>query len=114
MASSSAQSTPAHSHPLSQDEVPSRGRRSRGKQSEDSPRQTRPQTDYFTLKAQLDSAAEEHTKNFRSNWDGSVRGYGKGSRRSVQPLVVCHCQAWLLMADQSASSGRPSSLPSSL
>ena len=82
MASSSAQSTPAHSHPLSQEEVPSRGRRSRGKASEDSPRQTRPQTDYFALKAKLESS-EESPNSFKGNWDGSVRGYGKGNRRCV-------------------------------
>lgn len=71
-------STPTHSHPLSLDEGPSRGRRSRGKQiSEDA----RPATDYFSLKAQLESAAEEHTKHSRANWDGSVRGFGKGGKR---------------------------------
>ena len=87
MASPSTQSTPAHSHPLSQeDSLPSRGRRSRGKPSEDSPRQTRPQTDYFTLKAKLDSASEEHARNFRGNWDGSVRGFGKGNRRCAYTL----------------------------
>ncbi|KAH9918904.1 TBC-domain-containing protein [Epithele typhae] len=90
MASSSAQTTPAHSHPLSQDEVPSRGRRSRGKPSEESPQQTRPQTEYLTLKAKLDSAHEDQTRNSRGNWDGSVRGYGKSSRRSAKlpPLIV--------------------------
>lgn len=75
----STQTTPAHSHPLSQEDAPSRGRRSRGKTSEDSPR---PQTDYFTLKAKLDSASKEQTRYTNANWDGSVRGYGKkGNRR---------------------------------
>ncbi|PIL32385.1 hypothetical protein GSI_05631 [Ganoderma sinense ZZ0214-1] len=89
MASSSTQSTPAHHHPLAQDEVPSRGRRSRGKPSEDSPR---PQTDYFTLKAKLENASEEQLRFSNASWDGSVRGYGKGTgtRRSVKPppLIV--------------------------
>ncbi|KAI0656439.1 TBC-domain-containing protein [Cubamyces menziesii] len=90
MASSSAQTTPAHSHPLSQEEVPSRGRRSRGKPSEDSPR---PGVDYFTLKAKLDSTSEQQSRHSNANWDGSVRGYGKGSRRSGKPpplIVVEH------------------------
>ncbi|KAI0363868.1 TBC-domain-containing protein [Pilatotrama ljubarskyi] len=82
MASTSTQSTPAHSHPLSQEEVPSRGRRSRGKATEESPR---PSPDYFSLKAKLDSAAKEQTRHTSANWDGSVRGYGKSSRRSVKP-----------------------------
>ncbi|CCM04212.1 uncharacterized protein FIBRA_06379 [Fibroporia radiculosa] len=79
-------STPTHSHPLLSDEVSSRGRRSRGKQlSEDS----RPATDYFSLKAQLESSAEEHTKYSNASWDGSVRGYGKGGKRkSVKPTPV--------------------------
>ncbi|KAI0833838.1 TBC-domain-containing protein [Trametes gibbosa] len=88
MASSSAQTTPAHSHPLAQDlEVSSRGRPSRGKPSEDSPR---PSPDYFSLKAKLDGSAEEQTRHMNANWDGSVRGYGKGGRRSVKPppLIV--------------------------
>ncbi|EIW57961.1 TBC-domain-containing protein [Trametes versicolor FP-101664 SS1] len=81
----SASSTPAHSHPLSQEDVSSRGRRSRGKPSEDSPR---PSPDYFALKAKLDDSAEKQTKYTNANWDGSVRG--KGSRRSVKPppLIV--------------------------
>ncbi|KAI0353672.1 TBC-domain-containing protein [Trametes cingulata] len=87
MASTSSQSTPAHSHPLSQEELPSRGRRSRGKPNEESPR---PSPDYFSLKAKLDNAAQEHTRHTSANWDGSVRGYGKSSRRSVKPppLIV--------------------------
>ncbi|OSC96319.1 TBC-domain-containing protein [Trametes coccinea BRFM310] len=87
MASTSAQSTPAHSHPLSQEELPSRGRRSRGKPNEESPR---PSPDYFSLKAKLDGSAETQTRNSTANWDGSVRGYGKGNRRSVKPppLIV--------------------------
>ena len=90
MASSSTQSTPAHSHPLSQEEFPSRGRRSRGKASEDSPRHTRPQTDYFTLKAKLD-VSDDRATDFRGNWDGSVRGYGKGNRRYVTSMSRDGC-----------------------
>ncbi|RPD54813.1 TBC-domain-containing protein [Lentinus tigrinus ALCF2SS1-7] len=98
MASSSTQTTPAHSHPLSQDEGPSRGRRSRGKLNEDSPR---PQTDYFTLKAQLDDTSMEQTRYTNANWDGSVRGYGKGNRRSVKPppLIVVESSSEDVVAD---------------
>ncbi|RDX46273.1 TBC-domain-containing protein [Lentinus brumalis] len=98
MASSSTQTTPAHSHPLSQDEGPSRGRRSRGKGNEDSPR---PQTDYFTLKEKLDSTSKEHTRYTNGNWDGSVRGYGKGNRRSVKPppLIVVESSSEDVVAD---------------
>ncbi|CDO75118.1 hypothetical protein BN946_scf185010.g43 [Trametes cinnabarina] len=91
MASTSTHSTPAHAHPLSQEELPSRGRWSRGKTSEDSPR---PSPDYFTLKAKLDGSAEKETRHTTANWDGSVRGYGKGNRRSVKPpplIVVESC-----------------------
>lgn len=73
--------TPAHSHPLSPQEGPSsRGRRSRGKTEQpqhihDSP------SDYFTLKAQLETSAEEQTWSSPASWDGSVRGYGKGGKQ---------------------------------
>ncbi len=63
--------TPAHSHPLSPDEHPSRGRKSRESRSD-----SRPATSYFTLKAQL----EQDTPD-RPNWDGSVRGYHKPNKR---------------------------------
>ena len=73
--------TPVHQHPLSVDEG-SRSRRGRGTQPTDS--HVRSPTNYFTLKARLDSSAEEQTKDTRANWDGSVRGYGKeGKRRFV-------------------------------
>ncbi|KAI1792153.1 TBC-domain-containing protein [Ganoderma leucocontextum] len=97
MASSSTQSTPAHHHPLSQDDVPSRGRRSRGKPSEDSPR---PQTDYFTLKAKLENASEEQLGYTNANWDGSVRGKGTGTRRSVKPTP-------LIVVESSSDDGAP-------
>ncbi|KAF9450458.1 TBC-domain-containing protein [Macrolepiota fuliginosa MF-IS2] len=64
--------TPAHSHPLSPDELPSRGRRSREPPRTDA----KPTTNYFTLKAQL----EQDTSD-TPNWDGSVRGYGKLNKR---------------------------------
>ncbi|KAI0636302.1 TBC-domain-containing protein [Trametes polyzona] len=98
MASSSTQTTPAHSHPLSQEEVPSRGRRSRGKASEDSPR---PSPDYFSLKAKLDGSSESQAKYTNANWDGSVRGYGKSSRRSIKPppLIVVESSSEDTVAD---------------
>ena len=70
--------TPTHSHPLLEEEAPSRGRRSRGKQDAEDTRQT---TNYFTLKAQLETTAEEQTKYSAASWDGSVRGYAKGGKR---------------------------------
>lgn len=82
-------STPTHLHPLLPEEGSSRGRRSRGKQTESG--DSKPATDYFTLKAQLESSAEEHTKHSHANWDGSVRGYGKGRKRKhvkPAPLIV--------------------------
>ncbi|KAI0763332.1 TBC-domain-containing protein [Trametes elegans] len=101
MASTSAQTTPAHSHPLLPEEgVSSRGRRSRGKPSEDS---SRPSPDYFSLKAKLDGSDKEHTSNTNANWDGSVRGYGKGSRRSVKPppLIVVESSSDGTVVDRS-------------
>jgi hypothetical protein len=55
--------TPAHSHPLSVDETPPRGRRARGNQDVDG---SRPPTNYFTLKAQLEQLEGEV-----ANWDAS-------------------------------------------
>ncbi|PCH42541.1 TBC-domain-containing protein [Wolfiporia cocos MD-104 SS10] len=87
--SSAPVSTPTHSHPLLSDEGPSRSRRSRGKHSADD---SRPAPDYFSLKAQLEHSAEEHTRHgSHANWDGSVRGYGKGGKRKAAkpaPLIV--------------------------
>ncbi|KAH9948602.1 TBC-domain-containing protein [Amylocystis lapponica] len=79
--------TPTHTHPLLQDEASSRGRRSRGKQNAED---ARPATNYFTLKAQLESAAEEQTRYSTASWDGSVRGYGKArsAMRRPAPLIV--------------------------
>lgn len=64
--------TPAHSHPLSPEEQPSRGRRSR----EPPKSESKATNNYFTLKAQL-----EHDTTDVPNWDGSVRGYGKLYKR---------------------------------
>ncbi|KAH9481920.1 TBC domain-containing protein C4G8.04 [Psilocybe cubensis] len=60
--------TPVHLHPLSPEEVPSKGRRIRGQQTE-----VRPGSTYHSLKAQLEQDQSESP-----NWDGSVRGYGQG------------------------------------
>ncbi|KAF5379653.1 hypothetical protein D9615_005777 [Tricholomella constricta] len=65
--------TPVHSHPLSPgDDTPSRSRRSRGNHDSDP---QRPTSNYFTLRAQLEAESSNG-----SNWDGSVRGYGKGDK----------------------------------
>ncbi|KAF8963126.1 rab-GTPase-TBC domain-containing protein [Flammula alnicola] len=69
--------TPVHSHPLSPEEVPSKGRRSRGQLGSDV-RPTSTAANYFTLKAQL-----EQDQSDSPNWDGSVRGYGKVEKRRV-------------------------------
>jgi len=63
--------TPVHSHPLSTDELPSRGRRSRGPQGNDS-RPSSTAKNYFTVKTRIESEGID-----APNWDGSVRGYGK-------------------------------------
>ncbi|KAG2107199.1 rab-GTPase-TBC domain-containing protein [Suillus discolor] len=69
-------STPVHLHPLSPNEISSRGRRTRGAQDVD---ETRSPNNYLTLKTQSETLAEPETKgaNIRTNWDGSVRGFGK-------------------------------------
>ena len=81
MASSSSSthlSTPAQSHPLSADEISSRGRRSRTKQ--DSESESKPSPAYFTLKAQSEAQNSHISVNGTGrggSWDGSVRGYVK-------------------------------------
>ncbi|EAU85238.2 small G protein signaling modulator 3 [Coprinopsis cinerea okayama7 len=72
--------TPVHSHPLSPDEAPpsTRGRRTRGSQGPGS--EPRPASNYFTLKAQLEQ--DSHSPR-QSNWDGSVRGYGKADKNKT-------------------------------
>ena len=77
---SSYNKTPVHSHPLSPEEIPSKGRRQRGAHTSD----TRPTTvagNYFTLKAQLEQDIQDSP-----NWDGSVRGYGKSEKRKSAEL----------------------------
>ncbi|KAG2145330.1 rab-GTPase-TBC domain-containing protein [Suillus bovinus] len=68
--------TPVHLHPLSPNEISSRGRRTRGAQDVD---ETRSPNNYFTLKTQSETLVEPEIKgaNIRANWDGSVRGFGK-------------------------------------
>ncbi|THH33474.1 hypothetical protein EUX98_g726 [Antrodiella citrinella] len=81
-------STPAHSHPLLAEEGSSRGRKSRIKQDAEP---SRPPTNYFTLKAQLETTAQDQTKHTRANWDGSVRGYGKHEKRKAHiptPVII--------------------------
>ncbi|OAX34124.1 TBC-domain-containing protein [Rhizopogon vinicolor AM-OR11-026] len=64
--------TPVHSHPLSPNEISSRGRRTRAQDVDD----TRSPGNYFTLKAQSEKLAESEKKTTK-NWDGSVRGLPK-------------------------------------
>ncbi|EGO24973.1 hypothetical protein SERLADRAFT_356366 [Serpula lacrymans var. lacrymans S7.9] len=71
--------TPVHSHPLSPEEFPSRGRKTRGNQDAED---ARPSANYFTLKAQLEKLSEPDSKESHANWDGSVRGYSKTNRKS--------------------------------
>ncbi|KAG1770928.1 rab-GTPase-TBC domain-containing protein [Suillus occidentalis] len=68
--------TPVHVHPLSPNEIPSRGRRTRGAQDVD---ETRYPNNYFILKSQSETQTEPENKgaNIQANWDGSVRGFGK-------------------------------------
>lgn len=98
MASSSSVhvKTPVHSHPLSAHEISSHGRRSRGRQDADaiSTSNTGPTTSYFTLKAQSEAQnRDSSSRNVNgtgaksgdvSNWDGSVRGYSKAEKRSIE------------------------------
>lgn len=82
--------TPVHSHPLSPNEISSRGRRTRGAQDVD---ETRSPNNYFTLKTQSEALAEPENKgaNIRANWDGSVRGFGKtDASGSSGELVTGH------------------------
>lgn len=69
--------TPVHSHPLSPDEVPSRGRRSRGTGNHDADSIRPVSNNYFALKAQLDAENAPGP----ANWDGSVRGYSRAEKR---------------------------------
>ncbi|KAF9230997.1 rab-GTPase-TBC domain-containing protein [Melanogaster broomeanus] len=107
MASPSSQaSTPVHLHPLSVDELPSsRTRRTRAiaQDSAEIP-SSKPQNNYFTLKAQFEKLGDAETDGTtttissnnstsqpRPNWDGSVRGYRPSDERgsfSEEPSVV--------------------------
>ncbi|KAH9981699.1 rab-GTPase-TBC domain-containing protein [Russula compacta] len=85
--SSTAQvATPVHSHPLLADDLPSRGRRTRpgsrlGQVDLPTVDSANTQTsNYFTLKERLDANAQTGSRHRRTNWDGSVRGYGKAER----------------------------------
>ncbi|KAF8813556.1 TBC-domain-containing protein [Phlegmacium glaucopus] len=71
---SSHNKTPVHSHPLSPEQIPSRGRRNRGTQPSDT-KSTAAAGNYFTLKAQLEQDLQD-----APNWDGSVRGYSKSEK----------------------------------
>lgn len=81
--------TPVHSHPLSpDDDPPSRGRRSRaqttGFPSPDSPRVAATGNNYFAMKAKLEQDNSTHS----ANWEGSVRGYGKGERQPLDGNIL--------------------------
>ncbi|TFK21482.1 TBC-domain-containing protein [Coprinopsis marcescibilis] len=82
--------TPVHSHPLSAEELPSRIRRSRGSQGP--PSDTRPTTNYFALKAQLEQ--DPGHNGSPSNWDGSVRGYGKTDKKVVGRELLASPSLW--------------------
>ncbi|KAG1738405.1 rab-GTPase-TBC domain-containing protein [Suillus paluster] len=90
--------TPVHLHPLSPNEISSRGRRTRGAQDVD---ETRSPSNYFTLKAQSEKLAEPESKsaNNKANWEGSVRGFGKPDATSAE-----------LVTDRGASSSSLSAL----
>ncbi|KAG1845291.1 rab-GTPase-TBC domain-containing protein [Suillus subalutaceus] len=82
--------TPVHLHPLSPNEISSRGRRTRGGQDVDD---TRSSNSYLTLKTQSETLVEPENKgaNIRANWDGSVRGFGKpDASGSSGELVTGH------------------------
>lgn len=77
--------TPAHSHPLSNDDLPSgsRTRRSRNGSSQrlDTLSPSTPRSpSYHTLRADLEERAERGTRHGRANWDGSVRGQGSNGK----------------------------------
>jgi small G protein signaling modulator 3 len=76
---SSHNKTPVHSHPLSPEEIPSKGRRNRATHTSDT-KQTPVAGNYFVLKAQHEQDLQD-----TPNWDGSVRGYSKSEKgKSVE------------------------------
>ena len=110
MASSHNSKTPVHSHPLSPEEIPSKGRRNRATHTSN----TKPTTvtgNYFTLKAQL-----EQDLQGTPNWDGSVRGYGKsekgksvveGSSTSLSAMWDRAAPLFVVGSPQDRSLGQP-------
>ena len=80
--------TPVHSHPLSVDEG---SRRTRGRGSQVPDNHMRSPTNYFTLKARLESSADADTDDSRATWDGSVRGYGKKDKRRSAATLPFTC-----------------------
>lgn len=81
--------TPVQSHPLSPNEIPSRGRRTRAQDIDE----TRSPGNYFTLKAQSEKIAESESKTpiNRANWEGGVRGLGEpDTSRSSGELATDH------------------------
>ncbi|KAI0064944.1 TBC-domain-containing protein [Artomyces pyxidatus] len=90
MASLAPASTPVHSHPLSADEAPSRGRRTRtaprhGEASAASKTSPAKGPNYFVAKAQLEAYADAGASSGGATWDGSVRGYAKVDRVRGDP-----------------------------
>ena len=77
---SSHNKTPVHSHPLSPEEIPSKGRRNRAAHSSDT-KPTLVARNYFALKAQHEQDLQD-----TPNWDGSVRGHGKSEKRKSLEL----------------------------
>lgn len=76
--------TPVHSHPLLPDELPSKGRRTRGSHDSDS---KRPAANYFMSKARLEVESSDVDG---PNWDGSVRGYSKSEKRRSMESKSAH------------------------
>lgn len=76
--------TLVHSHPLSAEELPSRGRRTRvGQRKAETPSVNSANThtpNYFTLRERLDVNAHAESRHVHANLDGSVRGYGKADQ----------------------------------
>lgn len=66
-----------HSHPLSPDQIPTKGRRGRSSLTTPDSRSPSTPANYFSLKAQLEQ--QDHAES--SSWDGSVRGHGKTEQR---------------------------------
>ncbi|CAL1715843.1 unnamed protein product [Somion occarium] len=101
-------STPVHSHPLLADEGSSRGRRSRGREERDLTKS--PTTSYFTLKAQLETSAQEGTRHTGGNWDGSVRGYGDRKKDKPAPIIVVESASGTIFTPSNKASGNLQSL----